>query len=221
MGSFATIAQTRRNAQASTARAVPDRAPPESYRPSAAFFCQLRQYLGLTREQVATYLQTYPTVIAALETGALADLPPWTQTRVIVWNYATLAGIDPAPALHSLEVHLAPSALVPVPPDIEQGDEASARPANVLKIMSAWMPRRWPILRILTVSALLMVAGLFSQTSVLEAAVSKLPAPLGGFVRYAKEALLVTTSRKFEGMTWIDVDNPRTRRADKLPMKRR
>ena len=81
MGSFAMIAQTKRATQAAAARAVPIVANPETYRPTAAFFAQLRQYLGLTRDQVAAHLQTYPKVIAALETGSLSDLPPWPQTQ--------------------------------------------------------------------------------------------------------------------------------------------
>ncbi len=218
MGSFAMIAQTKRATQAAAARAVPIVANPETYRPTAAFFAQLRQYLGLTRDQVAAHLQTYPKVIAALETGSLSDLPPWPQTQTIVWNYASMAGIDPAPALHSLQLHIVPT--IPVSaPELDPGSDA--RTVSIPEILTSWMPRRWPVWRMATVGLALMVAGMGAQSSTLEAAMTKLPGPLGGAVRYAKEALLFKTSRTFEGMTWIDVDNPRTRRADKLPMKRR
>ena len=219
MGSFATIAQTQRAARAAAAGAVSKTADPQSYRPTAIFFLQLRQYLGLTPVQVAAHLKTHPEVIAALETGTLSRLPSWPQTHQLVWAYAAMASIDPTPALHSLQFHF-----VAVTAGESTPEPQAAPPARMVairKFLTSWMPRRWPIWRIAAVGVALMIAGLGTQSSMVEAAMTNLPAPLGGAVRYAKDAILFKTSRKFEGMTWIDVDNPRTRRADKLPIKRR
>lgn len=228
MGSFAAIAQTRRTAEAVSARSISVRSTPQladadTYRPTAAFFGQLRQYLGLTREQAAVRLQTHPSVIAALETGTLSDLPPWWQTHHIVSTYTAMAGIYPAPALHSLELCYFPAAVaVQVSePENEPDTGVTVRRSSRFQFLASIMPRRWPLWRIAVVAGVLMVAGLGAQSSMLEAAVSKLPAPVGDMVRHAKNALLFKTTRTFEGMTWIDVDNPRTRRADKLPIKRR
>ncbi|MEQ1696308.1 MAG: helix-turn-helix domain-containing protein [Hyphomicrobiaceae bacterium] len=223
---MAAIAQKRRNARAAVAPPVPKIADPESYRPAAAFFAQLRQYLGLTREQAAFQLQTYPAVIAALETGTLSDLPPWPQTRLIVWRYASLAGIDPAPAIHSLEDHFYPSAVAvqnkddPDPANSARKIE-SARKTLDLTYLASKLPRRWPVWRITAVASVLLLAGVGTQSTMLEAAIVKLPAPVAGVIRQMKNALHLKSTRTFEGMTWIDVDNPRTRRADKLPTKRR
>jgi hypothetical protein len=219
MGSFATIAQTRRAAQAAAARAVPRTADPVSYRPTAAFFIQLRQFLGLSVDQAAAHLQTSPEVIAALETGTLSRLPPWPQTYKIVWAYASMAGFDPTPALDSLHFHILQVAADE--PALERDPVPAAPAFAVRELLTYWMPRRWPVWRLISAGFVLMVAGLGTQSSSLEAAMTKLPAPLGAMVRYAKETLLFKTSRTFEGMTWIDVENPRTRRADKLPAKRR
>ena len=222
MGSFATIAQTRRAAQAAAERAVPRTADPVSYRPTAAFFIQLRRFLGLSVDQAAAHLQTSPELIASLETGTLSRLPPWPQTYKIVWAYASMAGFDPTPALDSLHFHiLQVAADEPGQHALEPGHKSVASAFAIRKLLTSWMPRRWPVWRLASVGLLLMVAGLGAQSSSLEAEMTKLPAPLGGIVRYAKETLLFKTSRTFEGMTWIDVDNPRSRRADKLQTKRR
>ena len=50
----------------------------------------------------------------------------------------------------------------------------------------------------------------------LQAAMTNLPAPIAQVVRSANDAVLAGFSRKFEGMAWIDVDDPRSRRSDKL-----
>lgn len=219
MGAFAKIAQTRRTAHAAAAIAGFPVANAETYQPTAAFFAQLRQYLGWTREQAAAHLKTFPAVIAALETGALSDLPSWPQTQQIVRNYASLAGIDPSPALHSLKHHVLPA--VPAVPTAEPNPKPLTRTFAFRDIFFSWMPRRWPVWRIAIVGVVLIVAGLGTQSTTLEAAMTNLPAPINGVVRYTKEALLAKPSRTLEGMIWIDVDNPRSRRADKLPMKRR
>jgi len=61
--------------------------------------------------------------------------------------------------------------------------------------------------------ALLM---LLTQTSVLEAAVSRMPSPMARFVRGAQEYIAVKMAPVRNGMRWIEVDDPRSRRGDKL-----
>ena len=58
--------------------------------------------------------------------------------------------------------------------------------------------------------------GLGASGSMLQAAMTNLPAPIAQVVRSANDAVLAGFSRKFEGMAWIDVDDPRSRRSDKL-----
>jgi len=259
MSMFAAIAQTKRNeqklAQAAPAIVLPAAQPAvspldETYSQTASFFIKLRQYLGLTREQAAAHLQTYPFVIAALETGNFADLPPWPHTRRIVWDYAALARIDPTPALHCLELCLEEtaqaalrSANTPSQPsvrpnqiatltqqsadDIDEihddagSDQDDTPQPSLIQRLSACMPSTRLALRISAVMILLSVAGLFTQGWVAQAAMTNLPAPVGSLIREAREAVLLRTSAKFEGMIWIDVADPRSRRADKLPVKPR
>lgn len=80
------------------------------------------------------------------------------------------------------------------------------------------MPSLWPVGRIATFAALFALLGLATQTTALQATMmTKLPRPIASAMRQAQDAVLIRVSRKFEGMTWIDVDDPRSRRSDKLP----
>ena len=185
---------------------------------TAQFFTELRKYLGLSEHQAAAVLHTGPDVIARLEAGDLAHLPAWPEVHRIVSAYLGLAGIDPDAALASLEARCSPprprspQTGRPVPafsgenPSMTQAPRAAVR-AN---------DRRWPVWRIAGVAAAMGLIGLGASGSMLQAAMTNLPAPIAQVVRSANDAVLAGFSRKFEGMAWIDVDDPRSRRSDKL-----
>ncbi len=60
-----------------------------------------------------------------------------------------------------------------------------------------------------------------SQTSILQAGVNKLPSPVSRLVWGAHEAVMLHFVKRFEGLPWIDSDNPRARRADKVIVTKR
>ncbi len=62
----------------------------------------MRRHTGLSIHQTAAMLQTEAEVIAALEAGAVAELPVWPETVRIVQAYAALSGVDPAFPLNAL-----------------------------------------------------------------------------------------------------------------------
>jgi hypothetical protein len=57
---------------------------------------------------------------------------------------------------------------------------------------------------------------LLTQTAVLEAAVAKLPPSVARMVRGAQNYVIVQFAPVRDGLRWIDVPDPRTRRSDKL-----
>lgn len=59
------------------------------------------------------------------------------------------------------------------------------------------------------------------RTSSLHASVSTLPAPLSTWVMNLQDFLLAQVSERRDGHIWIDVADPRTRRGDKLPVRKR
>lgn len=59
------------------------------------------------------------------------------------------------------------------------------------------------------------------RTSSLHATVSKLPAPLSVWAMNLQDFLLAQVSQRRDGHIWIEVSDPRTRRGDKLPVRKR
>lgn len=206
------------------------------------FFLDLRQTYRLSQAQAAKRLATRPEIIAALEGGDVRNLPPWPETCRIVRGYTGLAGLDPRPvlqlieALHTLAARApapAPSrALVPVvrrpsspvmrpaaqPAPAPDNDEDEDHPGWIASVGSAFvqvMPGR-SLRALLALSVPVAIVVLLTQTSVLEAAVSQLPPSVARIVRGAQNYVIVQLAPIRDGLRWIDVPDPRTRRSDKL-----
>jgi Helix-turn-helix domain len=80
---------------------------------------------------------------------------------------------------------------------------------------------RRAIRRVAVVGCVLALLDLSSPGAFVEARVAQLPAPVAKVVRTATDVLFQPFQRKFEGMTWIDPADPRTRRGDKLATTKR
>jgi hypothetical protein len=248
------------------------------------FFFDLRQTFRLSQAQAARQLATRPEIILALETGDVRALPPWPETCRIVRGYTALAGLDPRPVLHLLEMlqtlpaHAPMRALAPparnanaagpaapsaasapraratapslpatgrgVPAVIEhrgpprrlservRAERARAEPEPVEPesyedddrpglfgfaggMLLQVMPGR-SLRALLALSVPVAIVVLLIQTSVLEAAVAQLPPSVARIVRGAQNYVIVQLAPIRDGMRWIDVPDPRSRRADKL-----
>jgi hypothetical protein len=73
-----------------------------------------------------------------------------------------------------------------------------------------------PGMALFTVTMGIALILLITQTAVLEAAVSQLPPSMKRFVRGAQNYVIVRLAPVRDGLRWIDVPDPRTRRSDKL-----
>lgn len=183
--------------------------------------------------QAAQALATRVDIIAALETGQIGALPPWPETCRVVRTYAGLAGLDPRPVLHVLEQLFiaAPRAQAPVVarrprmPNLGQGApifkaigsggrKAAEAARNVRRVVNDHAGR--PGMALFTVTLGVALILLVTQTAVLEAAVSQLPPSMKRIVRGAQNYVIVRLSPVRDGLRWIDVPDPRTRRGDKL-----
>jgi hypothetical protein len=189
------------------------------------FFLDLRRAFRASQAQIAQRLSTRIDIIAALEAGHVQALPPWPETCRIVRTYAQLARLDPRPALSALEILLGTAAPTPAPtrrksprpraprPDVRP-DLAAARE----RIRDAWEGRPGQALRMLIVVTIpVTLILLVTQTAVLEAAVAKLPPSVARIVRGAQNYVIVQFAPLRDGLRWIDVPDPRTRKGDKLP----
>lgn len=202
----------------------------------ARFFRDLRGALRLTPEQTAQALATRVDIIAALESGQIGALPPWPETCRIVRTYAGFAGLDPRPVLHSLEELYVSGPRAPAPkvrgprrnliPNLgKQGApimaaigggsrRAAAAARNVRQAMNDRAGR--PGMALFTVTMAIALILLVTQTAVLEAAVAQLPPSMKRIVRGAQNYVIVQLAPVRDGLRWIDVADPRTRRSDKL-----
>lgn len=209
------------------------------------FFQDLRRALRLSQIDAARRLATRPDILAALETGDVQTLPPWPETCRIVRAYTGLAGLDPRPVLFSLEQLRGTNVPVRRPkqernyalprlPDLSGLRRSMAglarMPARIAP-SAGRRPEAEPQPRprqgrehqhrtarrvLFGVSLPVALIVLITQTSVLEAAVSRMPQPMARLVRGAQEYIAVKMAPIRNGMRWIEVDDPRSRRGDKL-----
>jgi DNA-binding XRE family transcriptional regulator len=190
----------------------------------AHFFRDLRAAMQMSQAQAAQWLATRTDIIAALETGDVSVLPPWPECCRIVRTYTAPVGLDPRPILHSLEALLAVAARTPKPapkrtfvPRLSRQSKAAANPAiaavsaNVGRLLRG---RNGRALFAVAVPVGLLV--LLTQTSVLEAAVAQLPPSVARIVRGAQDYVTLQLAPVRDGLRWIDVRDPRSRRSDKL-----
>lgn len=70
----------------------------------ASVFRNMRATLGMTQADLAARLATSVPVIAALEDGAIRQLPAWSETVRIVAGYGHLLQMDVQPALARLQL---------------------------------------------------------------------------------------------------------------------
>jgi hypothetical protein len=201
----------------------------------ALFFKDLRRAFRMSPQQVAQRLATRVDIVAALEAGQIANLPPWPETCRIVRTYTGLVGLDPRPILHSMEILFATAPRPPVSkrgrllPQLGQrgkpllaaignGPRAAVQAAargmqRVSEVRHASQGRRpYGLFAVMAATVILLI----TQTSVLEAAVSQLPPSVARIVRGAHDYVVVKFAPVRDGLRWIDVPDPRTRKGDKL-----
>jgi DNA-binding XRE family transcriptional regulator len=200
----------------------------------ARFFQELRAAHQLSQAEAAQRLSTRIAVICALEAGDVSDLPPWPECCRVVRTYTGFMGLDPRPILHLLEVLLAAGATAPKPvpkrtlfPQLkrpttarpqQRGSNAAgpglAVPAMLKGLLLSPKARAGRILFAIAVPVGLLV--LLTQSSVLQAAVAQLPPRMARIVRGAQDYVTVQLAPVRDGLRWIDVRDPRSRRSDKL-----
>jgi hypothetical protein len=192
------------------------------------FFVDLRRAFRASQAQIAERLATRVDIIAALEAGDVRALPPWPETARIVRTYTHMAGLDPRPALTSLELLLQAAVHAPTRPPARPSSRPPRRSSRtdgddpglstvVSSLKEMWEGRMGQATRMLIVVTVpITLILLVTQTAVLEAAVSQLPPSVARMVRGAQNYVIVQFAPVRDGLRWIDVPDPRTRKGDKL-----
>jgi helix-turn-helix protein len=212
----------------------------------AQFFIDLRQALRLTLPQAAQYLQVRPEVVEALETGQVEYLPPWSETAAIVMTYTSMAGVNGRPVLNAMGglISYLSSLAQPVAQpvfnerhrpveraQINQRSQLAPRPqsnlasrnfmraGSVIASGARRLPqealnqvRQRPQRALYALSLPLGLLLLMLHSSIFETVAR----PFGSAVRWVSTYFQEHYGPVRDGMRYIEVDDPRSRRGDKL-----
>ena len=187
----------------------------------ARFFTDLRRALRLTLPQAAYHLQVHTSMIEALETGQVEYLPPWPQTVQIVMGYASMAGIDGRPALNAIGNLIVMLQPTPEKSPASEGPHAGshflragsaiANGARRLPMDAMHQIRQRPQRALYALSLPLFIL-LFLHASIFEVVAQ----PFSSAVQHVSVYFQEHFAPVQDGLRWIDVSDPRSRRTDKL-----
>lgn len=228
---FASVERTHGTTAGAVAHArAPGAGLPAQSADTGQLFLELRRCLKLPLPELARRLETRIDVIQALESGDMTRLPPWPETVRVVSAYTLLAKIDPRPVLHVLGERISAERTIPGPrsaPQPAAGKSVRAaeadmtggesRMAGILaRLRSVPMPTH-PMMRWGGLAGVLIVAAIALTSQLPKASASgsgfSVSNMLGGF-----SSLFATSERTVsrDGMRWIEVEDPRARKSDKL-----
>jgi hypothetical protein len=196
-------------------------------------FIELRRCLRLPLPEIARRLETRMDVVEALERGDVRCLPPWPETVRVVSAYTLLAKIDPRPVLHVIGARISADAPLPASTaatthsartdgragarrtSLPQAGK-SARDSGAGRLLAGgFMPELGrPALRWMAAAAvaLMLLSTLLPSQMLQASAVGSGDSVWGGLAKYMR----FTSSKVKDGYRWIEVDDPRSRKGDKL-----
>ena len=197
----------------------------------ARFFIDLRRVMKITPYQAASHLVTPVETFEALETGTIERLPSWPETSRIVMAYTSIAGVDGRPVLSAIAdemrlVDQANAARVAAAQRLSQSRfqverlrQAGTAVANGVRRLpkgAMQQVRERPDRALYAVSLPLGLVLLLLNTTILQSAFSHMPRPIARMAVDVRQFFEVAFAPVHEGLRWIDVDDPRARRGDKL-----
>jgi hypothetical protein len=188
-------------------------------------FRNMRMTMKVSRETIARRLATTPSIIETFEAGAVSALPHWKETNRIVLAYCQILRMDPEPILWHLRGQLQAlasqvrSARVAPP---AQNTTGRSQPSPRSARGEARSPRRRRRARALfALSAPLALAVVVVYLAQMAPqpvyrAIGLLPDSMGQAMRSGLDYLVQLSAPRREGLRWIEVSDPRVRKADKL-----
>lgn len=207
----------------------------------------MRLALGMTPGELALRLGTTVDVVMTLEQGRLRALPHWEETQRVIGGLAALHRVDPRPILQRIYEQTNPTSLG-APPERRPAAllRTSERPGSRVEAAaptagtttrvqpSASPTKRWksrPLGRGRG-RALMAVAGpmvaiaavvwtVQAQPRALRDAISVLPASISHPMLSGLDTLTIRLTPRRDGLRWIEVADPSSRKADKLPVASR
>lgn len=199
-------------------------------------FRNMRSAMKVSRETIARRLATSPSTIDNFEAGAIAALPHWKETARVVRGYCELVRMDPEPTLWRLRNQLqalagqARPAGPPSPRVLLR--QAAGAPGAASRTGEAGPARTHPARRRRRARALFALSAPLALLVAVAILLQAMPGPvyrlvglLPGVVeapaRAGLDYVALLTAPRRDGLRWIEVSDPRLRKADKLQTSRR
>jgi hypothetical protein len=193
----------------------------------AQIFRNMRMAMRVSRETIARRLATTSATIDSFEQGAVGALPHWKETCRIVRAYGALARMDTEPILLRIRDELqalARQSRPPTPAEFTAGRPAPRTQPAVprSKRSEAHASRRRLRARhLFALSAPLALAVAVVYLAQVAPrpvyrAIGLLPDAAERVVRAGLDYVVVLSAPRRDGLRWIDVSDPRVRKADKL-----
>lgn len=206
----------------------------------------MRLALPMTPGELALRVGSSAEIVTTLEQGRLRALQNWEETQRVVCGLCALHHVDPRPILNRIVEQTSPTSLGAPPArgpgalqrtggrsvdDAVSGDSVrprQSRPAVTPKpAKKARKPWRAPTLthgpgRVLMAVAgpMVMVAAaawvIQAQPRALRTAIEVLPHSIAHPMLSGLDAMAARLSRRQDGLRWIEVTDPASRKADKL-----
>ena len=231
-GSGVSAARPRASGRQPRVDDVPDGGATSQIRTDVArFFVDLRRTIGVSPVQAATHLRTSLPVIFALEQADIHSLPPWPEVQRIVTAYAAWTGIDGRPVLTALGILLREAAqrrqmarqAEALRPAMNATSERLRQMRTVIAESAMRLPmealnqaRERPVRTFYALSLPLGLVLVMLNANVLGGALSHLPVPFKAAAGYLHDVMAVHFAPEREGLKWIEVTDPRSRRSDRL-----
>ena len=201
-------------------------------------FRNMRLTMKVSRETIARRLATSTSSIDTFEAGAVSALPHGKETDRIVRGYCELLRMDPEPILWRIRGHMqalasqaraaVPTSPPPTPLPTTAGrggsrsqpiTQSERTKGERTQGRSPRRRRRARALFALSAPVALVAAVVYlahAAPQPMYRAIALLPDPAENIVRAGVDYLVLLTAPRREGLRWIEVSDPRLRKADKL-----
>ena len=186
-------------------------------------FRTMRHELGISQATLARRVGASVTTIEALEAGVVRGLPGWSELSRIIAAYAAMVHTDLSPIENRLRWYFDQADATESMAFTHDGSRqavssnrsvARAKPVTAVRKTRAW--RRVLTVGIPLLAALGVATTAHTSPQALFAVADTMPISMRSFAQAGLAMITPVKSYRAEGLTWIEANDPRSRKSDRL-----